>query len=53
MKIDKYKLKCNKCGHVWIKKSDKLPLKCPNIKCQSPYWNINKNNGTNRKNTSK
>lgn len=51
MEIDKYKLKCNKCGHIWIKKGDKLPLKCPNMKCQTVHWNDE--NGTTRKNTVK
>ncbi len=26
-----------KCGHVWIRRSIKLPKVCPN--CHSPWWN--------------
>lgn len=33
-----FKLRCRICGHEWIRKSDSLPMRCPNPKCQSPYW---------------
>lgn len=42
MKIEEEVLKicrkCNRCGHVWVKRNlDQEPKVCP--KCKSPYWN--------------
>lgn len=34
------KLKCKRCGHEWIRRMEKLPVKCP--RCASPYWNKDK-----------
>lgn len=31
------KLKCKRCGHEWIQRTDELPTICP--KCKNPYWN--------------
>jgi len=31
------RLKCIRCGHTWIPRSNKLPKVCP--RCKSPYWN--------------
>jgi predicted Zn-ribbon and HTH transcriptional regulator len=28
--------KCERCGHSWKRRSEKLPKTCP--KCRSPYW---------------
>lgn len=33
--------KCLRCGHEWVARTKK-PVKCPNQKCQSPYWNKEK-----------
>lgn len=30
------KLTCNRCGHVWFPRSEKLPVECP--ACKSRYW---------------
>lgn len=30
-------LKCLRCNHKWIPRSNKYPKVCPN--CNSPYWN--------------
>lgn len=27
---------CERCGHVWVPKSERRPTICP--KCKSPYW---------------
>ena len=32
-------LTCKRCGHSWFPRSAKLPKKCPNLSCGSPYWN--------------
>ncbi len=32
------RLKCLRCGHEWIPRSDGPPRNCPNKKCNSPYW---------------
>ena len=32
--------KCERCGHVWVKRGRVEPKVCP--KCKSPYWNIPK-----------
>ena len=49
-------LKCKRCGHGWIPRSEKLPAVCP--KCKSPYWNklverfsVSENRKKNSKNT--
>jgi len=34
-----FMLKCKKCGYRWIRKGEKLPLRCPHPLCQSPHWN--------------
>ncbi len=28
--------KCERCGHIWVPKTDRRPIICP--KCKSPYW---------------
>ena len=33
-------LTCLRCGHSWIPRQERLPLRCG--KCGSPYWNIPK-----------
>lgn len=30
------RLKCHRCGHKWIPRSDEPPVACP--ACKSPYW---------------
>ena len=30
-------VKCNRCGHRWIRRHEKLPKVCPN--CKSDKWN--------------
>lgn len=31
---------CLRCGHKWIKRGDKIPIKCANsAHCGSKYWN--------------
>jgi len=38
--IKPWELACKKCGHKWIPRNpDKLPVRCPNLKCQSANWN--------------
>ena len=34
------KLKCQRCGHSWIKTTINMPRKCP--QCKSPHWNKTK-----------
>lgn len=29
--------KCNKCGHIWMKRGNEQPLICP--KCKTARWN--------------
>jgi len=36
-KIMMYKCRCERCGHEWITRDDKIPTVCP--KCKNPYWN--------------
>lgn len=31
------KLKCKRCGHIWIPRKEEIPQRCG--KCKSPYWN--------------
>jgi len=31
------KLRCLRCGHAWIPRTESKPALCP--KCKSPYWN--------------
>ena len=31
---------CERCGHKWQPRGEKLPLVCPNGKCKSRYWAI-------------
>jgi len=38
--IDDVLMKCTRCSHVWlIKNIGVKPARCPNGKCNSPYWN--------------
>ena len=30
------KYKCQKCGHEWAPRSEKIPIECPN--CKSRNW---------------
>lgn len=30
------RLKCIKCNYKWVRRTDKLPKRCPN--CQTKYW---------------
>lgn len=39
LKLSDLELKCTRCGHTWIPRSDVIPKVCPNPKCKSPYWN--------------
>jgi hypothetical protein len=32
--------KCLRCGHKWYPESPRLPVRCPNPACRSPYWDI-------------
>ena len=32
------KLTCLRCGHDWLPRSLLPPVRCPNLKCQSHYW---------------
>jgi len=36
MKVKIIKLKCNRCGHRWVPRKEKIKL-CP--ACHSPFWN--------------
>lgn len=47
------RLKCERCGHEWLPRLNnklisvfpfkwKLPVRCANPKCRSPYWNRKK-----------
>lgn len=40
------KVKCLQCGYEWIQRTEK-PVKCPNIKCQSYFWDVPKAKGGN------
>lgn len=31
------KLRCSKCGHEWVQRTDHLPIVCP--KCKHYDWN--------------
>ncbi len=31
---------CERCGHVWLPRSEETPITCSNPRCRSPYWNI-------------
>lgn len=35
------KLKCLKCNHSWIPRTDSNPVSCPN--CKSRFWDTKKN----------
>jgi hypothetical protein len=35
-------LDCKQCGHEWILRGIKNPMRCPSPKCQSPNWNTPK-----------
>ena len=32
---------CNQCGYDWVLRNPEYeePVRCPNRKCQSPFWN--------------
>jgi Zn finger protein HypA/HybF involved in hydrogenase expression len=32
-------LECKRCGHKWNPRKQDIKV-CPNPKCHSPYWNI-------------
>ena len=34
-----YRCKCEVCGHEWIPRSEGLPKRCGNRKCQVLTWN--------------
>jgi DNA-directed RNA polymerase subunit RPC12/RpoP len=37
---------CLRCGHTWMPRTTR-PVKCPNPRCQSPYWDeVRKENQT-------
>ncbi len=36
------KLKCLRCGHNWIPRTDRI-FTCPN--CRSAYWNVSRKEG--------
>jgi hypothetical protein len=31
---------CLRCGWTWVPYGRKLPERCANQRCRSPYWNI-------------
>lgn len=31
------RLACLRCGHTWLPRSERAPVRCP--RCKSPYWN--------------
>jgi predicted Zn-ribbon and HTH transcriptional regulator len=31
-------LRCHVCGYEWLPRITTRPVKCPNQRCQSPYW---------------
>lgn len=35
--IKAHQCQCERCGHCWRTKTDKLPKFCP--KCKTIYWN--------------
>lgn len=37
--MDLPRFTCTRCGHTWVPRSDAVPGRCPNKKCNSPYWN--------------
>jgi Zn finger protein HypA/HybF involved in hydrogenase expression len=39
MKIKPIKLKCEKCGHEWIPRTDDVRM-CP--KCRTAFWDVKK-----------
>ncbi len=45
------KLKCKRCYHVWVRRVEHLPLKCP--KCNSPYWNKERKDASKSKRSKK
>ena len=30
--------KCERCGYVWLPRTESKPKVCPNKKCKSLYW---------------
>ncbi len=36
MRFDLPKLKCNRCGHEWVPRTENVPKTC--AKCRSPYF---------------
>ncbi len=37
IKIKVWECTCERCGHRWIARNEKLPMTC--ARCRSPYWN--------------
>ncbi len=37
--IERFDCSCTRCGHGWIATTKKLPKRCANPRCRSPYWN--------------
>ncbi len=31
--------RCAHCGKIWIPRQLKLPYRCPNPACSTPFWN--------------
>ena len=45
--IKVYECQCERCKHIWITRSEELPVVCPN--CKSPYWNKPRQEGKGKK----
>lgn len=37
--------RCDVCGFVWLKASERIPLQCPVARCRSRSWNGRKPRG--------
>lgn len=40
MKEKLMKLECKRCGYKWIPRKTAKPRMCPNPKCHSAYWDL-------------
>jgi len=41
------KLLCRRCGHEWVRRMEKLPIRCP--KCTSQAWQKERKDVNSRK----
>jgi Zn finger protein HypA/HybF involved in hydrogenase expression len=39
MELKISRLKCKRCGHIWIPRISNIQV-CPNKKCHSPKWDV-------------